>query len=382
MQRISSGALALVVALGLSACVSVASSSTTSGSTMSGTTMQQVTYPGSGGVMLAGTLEVPAHPAGQRVPGVVIIGGSGSVDRDGNEAQAGVVSNLYQEIADQLAQQGIASLRYDKRGVGASTPFPLPANPQQPTPTEIARLQQFAAWPNYVGDAVASLRFLQGQSAIDPARTALIGHSEGGYIIDQIVAQDLGQFAHTPATLVLLSSAGRTYDAVLREQVMRALGQLQVSVTVAAFVLQQYDAIIAGIKTTGQIPTAPLLALQNDTQVPRTIVTLFGSLFSVYNAVFWHGALAVDPVRMLPQFHGPVLVIQGTADTQISATEDTPLLDAALKRRTPDDHQVTLIPGATHFLKIPQGASDPGIGGPLATQAATTLRIWLAAKLG
>lgn len=381
MYRFIGGVLAIVLALGLSACASVTSGTTTS-STTSETTMQQVTYPGTGGVTLAGTLEIPAHPAGQRVPGVVIIAGSGSVDRDGNEAAAGVVSNLYQEIADQLAQQGIASLRYDKRGVGTSTPFPLPANPQQPTPEEIARLQQFAAWPNYVDDAVASLRFLQGQSAIDPARTALIGHSEGGYIIDQIVAQDLGQLPHAPAALVLLSSAGRTYDAVLREQVTRALGQLNTSASVATFVLQHYDAIIAGIKTTGQIPTAPLLALKNDAQVPRPIVTLFGSLFSVYNAVFWQGALQVNPVQMLPQFHGPVLVIQGSADTQISATEDTPLLDAALKTRSPDDHQVTIIPGATHFLKIPQSASDPGIGGPLAPLAATTLRTWLAAKLG
>jgi alpha-beta hydrolase superfamily lysophospholipase len=332
-QQIIRGTFGLMVALGLSACASVSSGTANSNPT-SAISRQQVTYPGAAGVTLAGTLEVPAHVAGQRVPGVVIIGGSGSVDRDGNEAAAGVISNLYQEIADQLAQQGIASLRYDKRGVGASTPFPLPANPQQPTPEEIARLQQFAAWPNYVGDAVASLRFLQGQSVIDPARTALIGHSEGGYIIDQIAAQDLGQLPHAPAALVLLSSAGRTYDAVLREQVMRALGQLGASATTSAFVLQQYDALITGIKTTGQISTAPLL------------------------------------------------VIQGTADTQISATEDTPLLDAALQTRTPDDHQVTLIPGATHFLKIPQSASDPGISGPLAPLAATTLRAWLAATLG
>jgi hypothetical protein len=54
-------------------------------------------------VTLAGTLVIPVHRPGQRVPGVVIVAGSGPTDRNGNDLKVGLVTNLYQEIADQLA---------------------------------------------------------------------------------------------------------------------------------------------------------------------------------------------------------------------------------------------------------------------------------------
>ena len=120
------------------------------------------------GVTLAGTLVIPAHKRGVRVSGVIIIAGSGSVARNGNEP-GGFTTNLYSQIADQLAQQGIASLRYDKRGVGASTPVPLPQNPIDPTPAEIKAMQDFATWDNDVGDARATLNYLLLSQA-DPTR--------------------------------------------------------------------------------------------------------------------------------------------------------------------------------------------------------------------
>ena len=94
---------------------------------------QDVTYPGVGGVTLAGTLLIPAHQQETRVPGVIIVAGSGPTDRNGNQA-GGFTTDLYRQLADQLALQGIASLRYDKRGIGLSTSYPPLKNPSQPTP--------------------------------------------------------------------------------------------------------------------------------------------------------------------------------------------------------------------------------------------------------
>jgi len=54
---------------------------------------RDVTYPGVGGVTLAGTLLIPAHLQGTRVPGVIIVAGSGSVDRNGNATAEGVTSS-------------------------------------------------------------------------------------------------------------------------------------------------------------------------------------------------------------------------------------------------------------------------------------------------
>jgi dienelactone hydrolase len=133
-------------------------------------------------------LVIPAHQKGKRVPGVIIVAGSGPTDRNGNQLGGEFTTNLYSQLADQLAQQGIASLRYDQRAVGASSSFPRPQNPNQPTPAEIKALQDFFDWDNYVGDARDTLRELQQQPEIDPARTALIGHSEGSNIVGQVAA--------------------------------------------------------------------------------------------------------------------------------------------------------------------------------------------------
>ena len=69
----------------------------------------------SGALELGGTLTVPRGASG-RVPVVVIIAGSGPTDRNGNSLM-GIRPNSYAQLAWQLAQRGVASLRYDKRGM-------------------------------------------------------------------------------------------------------------------------------------------------------------------------------------------------------------------------------------------------------------------------
>ena len=339
---------------------------------------RDITYPGVGGVTLAGTLLIPAHKSGAKVPGAIIIAGSGPVDRNGNEGSA-FMTNLYSQLADQLAQQGIASLRYDKRGVGASTAVPLPKDPNNPTPAEIKTIQDFAAWNNYVGDARATLKELQQQPEIDPAHTALIGHSEGSIIAGQVATMTQG-LAHPPAALVLISAPGRPIDVVLREQIAHQLAA-QPNIP-ADFVLSKYDEIIASLRQTGKPSAAAFADLKANSKVPPQLVQNLETLFIAYNDEFWQGELQVDPAATLKHYAGPVLVLQGASDVQVSASEDTPLLDAALKSRTPDDHQITIIPNTSHNMKAVQNpATDPGITGPVVPQCASTLRHWLAEKL-
>jgi len=105
-------------------------------------------------------------------------------------------------------------------------------------------------------------------------------------------------------------------------------------------------------------------------------------LFSVYNDEYWQGILKVDPAATLKQYPGPVLILQGGSDMQVSPTKDTPLLEAALKSRTPDDHQTTIIPNTSHNMKAVQNPdTDPGIAGPVVPECSVTLRNWLARKL-
>src|SRR5258708_3636948 len=78
---------------------------------------RQVTFPGADGATLAGTLQLPAgEKAG---PALVLLAGSGPTDRDGNQPPA-LVTDLLKQVAVGLAEKGIASLRYDKRGMYAN----------------------------------------------------------------------------------------------------------------------------------------------------------------------------------------------------------------------------------------------------------------------
>jgi pimeloyl-ACP methyl ester carboxylesterase len=338
---------------------------------------RDITYTGVGGVTLAGTLLIPAHRQGTRVPGAIIVAGSGPTDRNGN--QQGYTTDLYSQLADQLAQQGIASLRYDKRGVGASTPYPMPKDPSSPTAAEIKALQDFFAWNNYVGDAEATLKALQQQPEIDPARTALIGHSEGSIIVEEVAAMSQG-LAHPPAAMVLISAPGRPVDVILREQLAHAYAK-DPSIP-ASFVLSKYDEIIAGLRQNGQPPASAFADLQANKQVPASVTQGLEVLFQPAYDEFWQGELQVDPAAMVRRYPGPVLVLQGASDIQVFATEDTPLLDAALKTRTPDDHQVTIIPNTSHDMKYVQDPqTDPGISGPVVAECSQTLRQWLGKKL-
>src|ERR1043165_3945869 len=67
---------------------------------------------------LHGTLLVPAST--RPVPLAVIIAGSGPTDRDGNSPMLQGKNNSLKMLAEGLAARGIASVRYDKRGIAGS----------------------------------------------------------------------------------------------------------------------------------------------------------------------------------------------------------------------------------------------------------------------
>ena len=104
--------------------------------------IRAIKFPGAGGIELGGTLMLPGIAASKRVPGVVLIAGSGPTDRDGNNPLVPERIDLLRQVAERLAEAGIASLRYDKRGIGQSTR----------APNTVAGAEAFFAWENFIGD--------------------------------------------------------------------------------------------------------------------------------------------------------------------------------------------------------------------------------------
>ncbi len=138
-----------------------------------GMMQRAVRFAGSDDATLAGTLLLPRWSELQKVPGVVLISGSGPTDRDGNNPLVPERIDLMKQISELLAAAGIASLRYDKRGLGGSSP--------RPTNTLEAQ-ERFFTWENFVGDVASAHRELLRHDEIKPYATALLGHSEGGLL--------------------------------------------------------------------------------------------------------------------------------------------------------------------------------------------------------
>ena len=146
---------------------------------------------------LAGTLTWPIgyNPKAKRKPVVVLfVTGSGQENRD---------EEIYDHkpflvIADYLARQGIASLRYDDRATGAS----VGGNVKDATSEDFAR------------DAAAGLQYLRDRKTF--CKVGLIGHSEGGLIGFMLGAQGKTDF------IVSMAGPGVKGDTLAASQVNRA----------------------------------------------------------------------------------------------------------------------------------------------------------------
>lgn len=338
------------VAAGVLAPLAAHAQSPWKGFYAAGTTERAVRFSGSDGATLAGTLLLPRWSELQKVPGVVLIAGSGPTDRDGNNPLVPERIDLLKQIAELLAAAGIASLRYDKRGIGGSTP--------RPTNT-LAEQERFFVWDNFVGDVAAAHRELLRHDEIKPYATALLGHSEGGLLAlaaaGPLSAREMG--SRRLHGLVLAATPGRPLADIVRAQIARNAPSL----------IESAERTMDIVRTTGHVPAG----LPQEQQI----------LFPPYAGPFLQSALAFDPAKALAGLDLACLVLQGAADRQIVPMVDVqPLIDALGQRSGPGE--AVIFASVSHNLKFVTGPGDPGFVGPVAPAVADKLASWLRPLLG
>lgn len=135
-------------------------------------------------VTLCGTFTIP-DGAGA-APTVLMLPGSGQTDRDDNAKKLAI--NLFPQLAEMLDACGFATLRYDKRGVGAS-----------------GGDYWSSGFEDRLTDAAAALRWLAPQEQVDRSRLFVLGHSEGA-----LVAIRLAAGAASIAGAVLLAGSAKS----------------------------------------------------------------------------------------------------------------------------------------------------------------------------
>jgi len=254
-----------------------------------------------GGARVVGTLTLPAAPG--PVPVAVIVAGSGGVDRNGNAPPA-MGSNLYAQLAWRLAERGIASLRYDKRGVGESA-----------AGVDLA----MTTFDDFAEDVLAATRALAQDPRFD--RILILGHSEGGWLAIRAAVRG------APVRgVALLATPGRPFLPLLR-------GQLAQQLDSAA--LAQFDAAMARYLH-GEVPTGLPPYLQ--------------PLFRPVNQRFTASVVAYDAIAEARRLEVPVLVLQGDRDVQVG-TEDAARLAGAVPQA-----RVVVIRGANHLFKAAERA--------------------------
>lgn len=253
------------------------------------------------GLTVRGTLRMPAAP--HRPPVVLIVAGSGPTDRDGNSNQ-GLHTDDLKQIAEGLAERGIASVRYDKRGIAASD--------------KVA--ESALRFDTYVGDARAWVDKLRASGRF--GAVAMLGHSEGG-----LIALVVANRAKVDAVVVASTPAERASD-LLRQQLATKL---------PPDLLRRNEEILTALERG-----------QTVADVPAVLAPLYRPSVQGYLTSWFQ----VDPMAQARSLRVPLLVVQGTRDLQVPDGDAHRLASA-----TPMAHLLE-IGGMNHVLKQVDASDD------------------------
>lgn len=227
---------------------------------------------------------------------VMIIAGSGPTDRNGNNPMAS--SNAYRILADSLCRNGIATLRFDKRGIGASR--------------AAMTLEKHMKFEDYISDAEAWIELLRADKRF--SKLVVLGHSEGS-LIGMIASQ-----AKAADKFISIAGSGLPAGELLCKQ------------------LEKQPPHISG-------PAFPILGELEEGRtvdsVPPILFTIFRPSVQPY-LISW---FKYDPCQEIAKLKMPVLIVQGTTDIQVSR-DQADLLDEASSQA-----ELAVIEGMNHVLK-------------------------------
>jgi pimeloyl-ACP methyl ester carboxylesterase len=298
----------------------------------------------SAGNKLAGTICLPGD--GGPFPGVLMVPGSGPLDRDEN--MRGQRLDVFNTIAHFLAGRGIASLRYDKRGCGKSTGD-----------------YYSAGHFDLVEDAATC--FDELSRLFDSDRLFILGHSEGC-----IIAPQVSQMRPATAGLVLLCPFVEHLESVLIRQATQIEKEVNELQGIGGFVM----------KLTGRVFGMPLAS-------QRRLIRRIGSTsepalrvgLNKIPARWFRELMQLDPPEIFSRVTCPMLLIGGEKDLQCDPADVARIAELA---RGPVSAR--LVPNLTHILRLTdEPASLLGSPGlfkqPLAPVVLDMMGEWMAARL-
>lgn len=273
----------------------------------------------SGGATLSGTLTLPGTDG--RYPAVVMVHGSGPLDRNSNAE--GENLDDFKFIAKALADNGIAGFRYDKRGCGKSSGD-----------------YTSAGHNDLVVDAMHCLDALSQSSQIDENSLYLLGHSEGCIIAPQVSRQ-----RSAVAGMILLCPFIESIESTL----MRQAGQTEKEIAlVPGFRGRCYRALL---KLRILSPTRQQAQLIRKVMATDDPVVHIGK--HRVEAKWLREVIALDPPSIFAASSTPMLLVAGSKDLQCNPQD---IFDIA--KTTPGPSEAMVIEGMTHILRVDENPAS------------------------
>jgi pimeloyl-ACP methyl ester carboxylesterase len=257
---------------------------------------------------ISGTLTIPGNKNTSAV--VLIIAGSGPTDRDCNSPM-GIRTNAYKMLAAGLADNGISSVRFDKRGIGKSQ--------------SAMKSEADIKFETYINDVVKWISFLKADKRF--SRIILLGHSEGSLI--GIIAAENSSIS----AFISIAGVGRSADKVIQEQLRNKL---------TPQLLQESNRILDSLRMGKTVA-----------KVDPDLVALYRPSVQPY-MISW---IKYDPSKEIAKMKMPALIIQGTTDLQVTVD------DAKLLAASKPGAKVKIIDNMNHVMKecgndIPQNMAS------------------------
>ena len=284
----------------------------TTGSTAPAYREEQVTF-ANGEVLLAGSLLLP-NAGKARYPAIVFLHGSGPEGRYGSRF-----------LADLFARRGIATLIYDKRGVGSSKGD-----------------WRTADYETLAQDAIAAVAMLRARGDIDSSRIGIYGHSQGASIAPLVAPRARAAFVVASAASGIRADEGERYS--LRNSLRG--GKLTPAENAAA---ERFVDLIIQSGRQG----ARSAAL--DSVVARDSAAKWIFPLPSNDNYYWAFSSAIatyDPSQHWKKVQVPVLLLYGELDQRVSVTESMTHIKAALREANNDRYTIKVFPEADHTLRI------------------------------
>lgn len=241
----------------------------------------------------------------EKLPAVVLVGGSGNIDRDTIAFGVPVMGQL----AGHLADAGYLVVRYDKRGVGQS-----------------GGRAESATLSDYADDVLSVVKWLREQKDVDDKRIVVVGHSEGGAVA-LLAATRTGDLR----AIVAIAAPGVKGSELVLEQQRTALDGLKLAADEKQrrvdLQKQVMNAVITGQGWDG-IPEA--MRKQADTAWFRSFL-------------MW------DPAPVMKKVDEPLLILHGALDKQVPLQNAEVLNGLALQRKK-GTTTLVMVPGINHLL--------------------------------